>query len=105
MTIERKIKKFKIMSTLFPQGLFPELDLYIKEIIYKEVSKITSILPLPDIEEDEIWSLQKASQVIGVSTQTLAKMILRGEIVAVKPGRKWKLTKNNVTLYMNRKLN
>jgi excisionase family DNA binding protein len=93
------------MSTLFPHGLFPELDLYIKEIIYKEVSKLTSVLPLPDIEEDEIWSLQKASQVIGVSTQTLAKMILRGEIVAVKPGRKWKLTKNNVTLYMNRKLN
>jgi excisionase family DNA binding protein len=93
------------MSSLFPQGLFPELDIYIKDIIYNEVRKLTSNLPTPDIEEDEIWSLEKAASVIGVCTQTLSKMILRGEIVAVKPGRKWKLTKNNVTLYMNRKLN
>jgi len=93
------------MSSLFPQGLFPELDIYIKDIIYNEVRKLTSNLPTPDIEEDEIWSLEKAASVIGVCTQTLSKMILRGEIVSVKPGRKWKLTKNNVTLYMNRKLN
>ena len=93
------------MSSLFPQGLFPELDVYIKEIIYNEVRKLTSNLPPPDIEHDEIWSLQKAASVIGISTQTLSKMLLRGEIVGVKPGRKWKLTKNNVTLYMNRKLN
>ena len=93
------------MSSLFPQGLFPELDIYIKDIIYNEVRKLTNNMPPLDIEEDEVWSLQKAAEVIGVSTQTLSKMILRGEIVAVKPGRKWKLTKNNVTLYMNRKLN
>jgi excisionase family DNA binding protein len=93
------------MSSLFPQGLFPELDIYIKDIIYNEVRKLTSNLPTPDIEEDEIWSLEKAASVIGVCTQTLSQMIFRGEIVAVKPGRKWKLTKNNVTLYMNRKLN
>ena len=93
------------MSSLFPQGLFPELDIYIKDIIYNEVRKLTTSFPPPDIEEDEIWSLEKAASVIGVCTQTLSKMILRGEIVAVKPGRKWKLTKNNVTLYINRKLN
>jgi excisionase family DNA binding protein len=93
------------MSSLFPQGLFPELDIYIKDIIYNEVRKLTNNLPPPDIDEDEVWSLQKAADVIGVSTQTLAKMILRGEIIAVKPGRKWKLTKSNVTKYMNSKMN
>ena len=93
------------MSSLFPQGLFPELDIYIKDIIYNEVRKLSNNLPSPDIDEDEVWSLQKAAEVIGVSTQTLAKMILRGEIIAVKPGRKWKLTKSNVTKYMNRKMN
>ncbi len=93
------------MSSLFPQGLFPELDIYIKDIIYNEVRKLSNNLPPPDIDEDEVWSLQKAAEVIGVSTQTLAKMILRGEIIAVKPGRKWKLTKSNVTKYMNRQMN
>jgi excisionase family DNA binding protein len=93
------------MSSLFPQGLFTELDIYIKDIIYNEVRKLSNNLPPPDIDEDEVWSLQKAAEVIGVSTQTLAKMILRGEIIAVKPGRKWKLTKSNVTKYMNRKMN
>ena len=53
----------------------------------------------------EIWTLKKAASVIGISTQTLSKMLLRGEIVAVKPGRKWKLTKHNVTNYMNRNRN
>ncbi len=93
------------MSSLFPQGLFPELDIYIKDIIYNEVRKLSNNLPPPDIDEDEVWSLQKAADLIGVSKQTLAKMILRGEIIAVKPGRKWKLTKSNVTKYMNRKMN
>ena len=93
------------MSTLFPQGMFPELDSYIKSIIYNEMRKHPSSAPPPDIDKDEIWTLQKAASVIGISTQTLSKMLLRGEIVGVKPGRKWKLTKNNVTLYMNRKSN
>lgn len=93
------------MSSLFPEGMFPELDAYIKSVIYKEMRKNASNIPPPDIEQDEIWTLKKAASVIGISTQTLSKMLLRGEIVGVKPGRKWKLTKNNVTLYMNRKSN
>lgn len=91
------------MNSLFPNGMFPELDTYIKSIIYDEMRKHAFNEPLPDIEQDEIWSLQKAASVIGVSTQTLAKMLLRGEIIGVKPGRKWKLTKHNVAKYLNRK--
>ncbi len=93
------------MSSLFPEGMFPELDAYIKSIIYNEMRKNASNIPPPDIDKDEIWSLQKAASVIGISTQTLSKMLLRGEIFGVKPGRKWKLTKSNVTNYMNRNRN
>lgn len=93
------------MNSIFPQGMFPELDTYIKSIIYDEMRKHASNMPTPNIDNDEVWSLQKAASVIGISTQTLSKMLLRGEIIGVKPGRKWKLTKNNVTLYMNRKSN
>jgi len=93
------------MSSIFPEGMFPELDAYIKSIIYNEMRKHASNAPPPpDLEQDEIWSLKKAASVIGISTQTLSKMLLRGEIVGVKPGRKWKLTKYNVTKYMNRNL-
>lgn len=93
------------MSSLFPEGMFPELDAYIKSIIYNEMRKNASNIPPPYIDKDEIWSLQKAASVIGISTQTLSKMLLRGEIFGVKPGRKWKLTKSNVTNYMNRNRN
>jgi len=93
------------MSTLFPQGMFPELDAYIKSVIYNEMQKHASSMPSPEIDKDVIWTLKKAASVIGISTQTLSKMLLRGEIVAVKPGRKWKLTKHNVTKYMNRNSN
>ena len=92
------------MNSLFPNGMFPELDTYIKSIIYDEMRKHVFSESLPDIEQDEIWSLKKAAEVIGISTQTLSKMILREEIVGVKPGRKWKLTKHNVAKYLNRKI-
>ena len=39
------------------------------------LDKLTTNLPPPDIEEDEVWSLQKAADVIGVSTQTLSKTL------------------------------
>ena len=93
------------MSSIFPEGMFPELDAYIKSIIYSEIQKYSSSMPPPEIDKDEIWTLKKAASVIGISTQTLSKMLLRGEIVGVKPGRKWKLTKHNVTNYMNRNSN
>lgn len=93
------------MSSIFSDGMFPEFDKYIKNIIKNELKEMVTNPPPPNIDEDEIWSLQEAATVIGVSTQTLSKMLRREEIIGVKPGRKWKLTKNNVTLYMNRKLN
>jgi excisionase family DNA binding protein len=93
------------MSSIFPEGMFSELDAYIKSVIYNEMQKHASSMPPPEIDKDEIWTLKKAASVIGISTQTLSKMLLRGEIVAVKPGRKWKLTKHNVTNYMNRNRN
>jgi len=76
------------MSTLFPEGMFPELDAYIKSIIYNEMRKHSSSMPPPEIDKDEIWTLKKAASVIGI-----------------KPGKKWKLTKHNVTKYMNRNSN
>ncbi|MFM1775918.1 MAG: Helix-turn-helix domain [Bacteroidota bacterium] len=93
------------MSSIFPEGMFPELDAYIKSVIYIEMQKHALSMPPPEIDKDEIWTLKKAASVIGISTQTLSKMLLRGEIVGVKPGRKWKLTKHNVTNYMNRNRN
>lgn len=93
------------MNSIFSDGMFPEFDKYIKNIIKNELKEMATNPPPPNIDEDEVWSLEKAATVIGVSTQTLAKMLKREEIIGVKPGRKWKLTKNNVTLYMNRKLN
>jgi len=49
------------MSTLFPNGMFPELDTYIKSIIYDEIRKHASNMPTPNIDHDEVWSLQKAA--------------------------------------------
>ena len=93
------------MSSIFPEGMFPELDAYIKSVIYKEMRTHASNAPPPDIDQDEIWTLKKAASVIGISTQTLSKMLLRVEIFGVKPGKKWKLTKHNVSNYLNRKSN
>jgi hypothetical protein len=45
------------MSSIFPEGMFPELDAYIKSVIYNEMQKHASSMTPPEIDKDEIWTL------------------------------------------------
>ena len=45
------------MNSLFPAGMFPELDAYIKSVIYNEMQKHASSMTPPEIDKDEIWTL------------------------------------------------
>jgi excisionase family DNA binding protein len=64
---------------------------------------VDSILSTPlmgDTYKEETWSRAKAAEVLGVTPQTLSKMVLRNEIHAVKPGKKFKFLKSNIMKYL-----
>jgi excisionase family DNA binding protein len=53
-----------------------------------------------DTYKEETWSRAKAAEVLGVTPQTLSKMVLRNQIHAVKPGKKFKFLKSNIMNYL-----
>ena len=76
----------------------------LEELFEKAVQKaVDSIIATPFIGDnyrEETWSRAKAAAVLGVSPQTLSKMVLRNEIHAVKPGKKFKFLKSNIMKYL-----
>lgn len=87
--------------------LMKRVDL--EELFEKAVQKaVDSIIATPFIGDnyrEETWSRDKAAEVLGVSPQTLSKMVLRNEIHAVKPGKKFKFLKSNIMNYLATKNN
>lgn len=87
--------------------LMRKVDL--EELFEKAVQKaVDSIIATPFIGDnyrEEIWSRAKAAEVLGVSPQTLSKMVLRNQIHAVKPGKKFKFLKSNIMNYLATKNN
>ena len=81
----------------------------LEELFEKAVQKaVDSIIATPFIGDnyrEETWSRDKAAEVLGVSPQTLSKMVLRNEIHAVKPGKKFKFLKSNIMNYLATKNN
>ena len=81
----------------------------LEELFEKAVQKaVDSIIATPFIGDnyrEEMWSRAKAAAVLGVSPQTLSKMVLRNEIHAVKPGGKFKFLKSRIMEYLANKNN
>ena len=81
----------------------------LEELFEKAVQKaVDSIIATPFIGDnyrEEMWSRDKAAEVLGVSPQTLSKMVLRNQIHAVKPGKKFKFLKSNIMNYLATKNN
>lgn len=48
--------------------------------------------PRPPIER-QTYSIKEATEVLGVSRHTVAKMIRAGDLVALRTGRVWKISK------------
>lgn len=81
----------------------------LEELFEKAVQKaVDSIIATPFIGDnyrEEMWSRDKAAEVLGVTPQTLSKMVLRNQIHAVKPGKKFKFLKSNIMNYLATKNN
>lgn len=52
--------------------------------------------------EDELWDRKKAAKFLGISEQTLVKLVNEEKLVAQRSGRKYHFLKSNVLKYLNR---
>jgi excisionase family DNA binding protein len=63
------------------------------------------VVSTKDIPKEEMWTRQKTAEVLGISPQTVSAMVLRGQLDAVKPGRKYKFLKSKIYAYLANKKN
>ena len=82
-----------------------DLEELFEKAIQKAVDSIIATPFIGDNYREEMWSRDKAAEVLGVTPQTLSKMVLRNQIHAVKPGKKFKFLKSNIMNYLATKNN
>lgn len=78
-----------------------ELLTLIKEAVNTELKGIRSGLELTSLD-DELWDRKKAADFLGISEQTLVKLVNEEKLVAQRSGRKYHFLKSNVLKYLNR---
>lgn len=66
-------------------------------------SEIESLLQTPvtgAVFSEELWDRKQASEFLGISEQTLVKLVLEEKIVAQKSGRKYHFLKSSVMNFL-----
>lgn len=82
-----------------------ELQELIETAVKNAMDEFITTPIMGDIPKEEMWSRQKTAEVLGISPQTVSAMVLRGQLDAVKPGRKYKFLKSKVYAYLANKKN
>ena len=54
-------------------------------------------------QEDELWNRKQAASFLGISEQTMIKLVLEKRIVAQKSGRKYHFLKSSVLNFLKGK--
>ena len=54
---------------------------------------------------EELWDRKQAANFLGISEQTLVKLVLEERIIAQKSGRKYHFLKSSVMTFLKGKLN
>ena len=50
--------------------------------------------------QEELWDRKKAASFLGISEQTLVKLVLEGKIIAQRSGRKYHFLKSNILNFL-----
>ena len=53
--------------------------------------------------QEELWDRKQAASFLGISEQTLVKLVLEGKIIAQRSGRKYHFLKSNILNFLRRK--
>lgn len=77
-----------------------DLQIMMSAVIKKELESIISNPPIGYDFNDEIWDRQKAAEFLGISQQTLIKLVLEEKLVAQKSGRKYHFLKSSIMNFL-----
>jgi len=82
-----------------------DLQLMMTNVVKKELETLISNPALGDDFKDELWDRKKASEFLGISEQTLIRLVLEGKIQAQKSGRKYHFLKSAILNFLRAKSN
>ena len=80
-----------------------DLQLMMSNVVRKELQTLVANPLLGDDFKDELWDRKQAAAFLGISEQTLIKIVLEGKILAQKSGRKYHFLKSSIISFLRAK--
>ena len=80
-----------------------ELQLVMTNVVRRELEILVNNPHLGDDFKDELWDRKQAASFLGISEQTLIKLVFEGKILAQKSGRKYHFLKSSVLKFLKAK--
>jgi excisionase family DNA binding protein len=80
-----------------------DLQLMMSNVVRKELETLISNPLLGDDFKDELWDRKQAAAFLGISEQTLIKIVLEGKLLAQKSGRKYHFLKSSIISFLRAK--
>ena len=80
-----------------------DLQLMMSNVVRKELETLVANSLLGDDFKDELWDRKQAAAFLGISEQTLIKIVLEGKLLAQKSGRKYHFLKSSIISFLRAK--
>jgi excisionase family DNA binding protein len=82
-----------------------ELQRIMKGVVRGEIESLLQTPVTGSGFSEELWDRKQAANFLGISEQTLVKLVLEERIIAQKSGRKYHFLKSSVMNFLKGKLN
>jgi excisionase family DNA binding protein len=82
-----------------------ELQRIMKGVVRGEIESLLQTPVTGSGFSEELWDRKQAATFLGISEQTLVKLVLEERIIAQKSGRKYHFLKSSVMSFLKGKLN
>ena len=93
----------QILQTRIVTVSLDDLQLMMSNVVRKELETLVNNPLLGDDFKDELWDRKQAAAFLGISEQTLIKIVLEGKILAQKSGRKYHFLKSSIISFLRAK--
>lgn len=80
-----------------------DLEELVSRAVRKEMELIYQNPYIGGSHEDELWNRKQTASFLGISEQTMVKLVLEKRIVAQKSGRKYHFLKSSVMIFLKGK--
>ncbi len=93
----------QILQTRIVTVSLDDLQLMMSNVVRKELETLVTNPLLGDDFKDELWDRKQAAAFLGISEQTLIKIVLEGKLLAQKSGRKYHFLKSSIINFLRAK--